>query len=179
MDKFKATKCPFLLGIKLGEFGASPLMDNSLYRQLVGSLLYLTHSQPYLAYAVAIYMQQLHEIHWKDAKRILHYVQGTRHFEVHYVAGSPLELVWFTDSDWVGDSIDRKSTSGYVFMLRHGPICWSNKKQHTISLSSAESEYKGAVNAATQCVWLQDILGELGFAFDSPTIIWCDNQDFH
>ena len=76
----------------------------------------------------------------------------------------------------VGDSIDRKSTSGDVFMLSHGPICWSSKKQQTISLSSVEVEYIGVVNAATQCVWLQGILGEIGFAFDSPTVIWCDNK---
>ena len=95
-------------------------------------------------------------------------MQGTKHVGVHYVVGSSLELVGFTNSDWARDSIDRKSTSGYVFMLSHGPICWSSKKQHTLSLSSAEAEYRGAVNATTQCVWLQGILGELGFSFDSP-----------
>ena len=74
MVKFKATKCPFLSGNKLGEVGDSPLFDNSLYRQLVEGLLYLIHSRPDLAYvvgAVARYMQQPHEIHWKAAKGIL------------------------------------------------------------------------------------------------------------
>ena len=76
-------------------------------------------------------------------------MQGTIHFGVHYVVGSPLELVGFSDSDWDGDPNDMKSTSGYVFMLSHGTICRSSKKQHTISLSSAEAEYRGAVIAAT------------------------------
>ena len=62
-------------------------------------------------------------------------------------------------------------------MLAQGPICWLRKKQHTISLSSTKVEYIGEVNSATQCVWLQGILGELGFAFDSPTLIWCDNKN--
>jgi hypothetical protein len=184
LQKFKMAECksakfPFLSGVKLTEWGSSPLVDSSLYRQLVGSLLYLTHSRPDLSYAVgavARHMQEPHEIHWKAAKRILHYVQGTKSFGIHYAAGSSLELVGFTDSDWAGDCIDRKSTSGYVFMLAHGPICWSSKKQSTISLSSAEAEYRGAVNAATQCVWLQGILAEFGIVFDSPTILWCDNQ---
>ena len=60
MAECKETKCPFLSGIKLGEFGESPLVDNSLYRQLVGSLLYLTKSQPDLEYVVGVvarYMQ--------------------------------------------------------------------------------------------------------------------------
>ena len=53
-------------------------------------------------------MNQTHEIHLKETKRILHYVQGNQHFGVHYVAGSPLELVGFSDSDWDRDTIDRK-----------------------------------------------------------------------
>ena len=95
-------------------------------------------------------MHEPHEIHCKAATIILHYVQGTKHFGVHYVVDSPLELVGFNDSDWVGDSIDKNSNSSYVFMLAHGPICWSSKKQHSIYLSSVEAEYKGAVNTATQ-----------------------------
>ena len=121
----------------------------------------LIHSELDLEYVLGVfdgYMQQPNEIHWKAAKRILHYVQGTKHFGVHYVVGSPLELVGFTDFDWVGDSIDKKSNSVYVFMLSNGPIFWLSNKQHTISLSSAEVKYRGVVNAATQCVWLLGIL---------------------
>ena len=93
---------PFLSGLKLGDFGSSPLVDNSLYQKLVGNLLYITHSQPDLSYEVgfvARYMQDPHEIHCKATKRIFHYVQGTKHFEVHYAASSPLELVRFIDPD--------------------------------------------------------------------------------
>ena len=112
----------------------------------------------------------------KASKNILQYVQGTKRFGVHYAASSSLELVGFSDSDWAGDPTDIKSTSGFFFMLAEGPICWSSKKQHTISLSSAEAEYRAAVNVATQCVWLQGILREFGVAIDSPTNIWVDNQ---
>ena len=80
---------------------------------------------------------------------ILHYVQGIIHFRVHYVVGSPLELVGFTDSDWVGDPIDRNFSSVYVLKLAHGSICLSIKKQHTISLSSAEDKYRGVVHTTT------------------------------
>ena len=72
--------------------------------KLVERLLFHTHYQPDLSYAVGVvtrYMQEPHEIHWKDSKIILNYVQGTKHFGVHYVVGSPLELVGLTDSDWV------------------------------------------------------------------------------
>ena len=102
-------------------------MDNSLYRQLVRSLLYITHSKQDLEYAVggvSRYMNKPHDIQLKESKSILHYMQGTRHFRVHYAVGSPLELVGYYDSDWDGDPNDRNYTSGYVFMISCGPICW-------------------------------------------------------
>ena len=77
---------------------------------------------------VSRYMQQNHDLNWKEAKRIPQYIQGTRTYGIHYAADSELELVGYTDSDWVGDSIDQKSTSGYVFMFCGVPICWYRKK---------------------------------------------------
>ena len=80
--------------------------------KLVGILLYLTHSRPDLDYAVGVvarYMQEDHEIHWKSSKRILHYVQGTKHFRINYVVSSPLELVGFTDSHWARYYTDRNT----------------------------------------------------------------------
>ena len=68
-------------------------------------------------------------------------MQGTGTYDIHYVANSELELVGYTDFDWAGDSIDRKSTFGYVFMIGGGPICWSSKNHDAIALSSAEAEY--------------------------------------
>lgn len=61
-------------------------------------------------------------------------------------------LVGFTDSDWAGDPDDRKSTAGYVFSLGSGPITWSCKKQSGISLSLAEAEYRGAVEASKEAL---------------------------
>eukprot|EP00253_Pinus_taeda_P031085 PITA_31085 len=72
-------------------------------------------------------------------------------------------LVGFTDSDWAGDPDDRKSTAGYVFTLGSGPITWACKKQGAISLSSAEAEYCGAVEASKEALWLRQILSEFGF----------------
>eukprot|EP00253_Pinus_taeda_P007165 PITA_07165 len=85
-------------------------------------------------------------------------------------------LVGFTDSDWAGDPDDRKSTTGYVFTLGSGPITWACKKQASISLSSAESEYHGVVEASKEALWLRQILSEFGFQQQHPTTLWCDNQ---
>jgi hypothetical protein len=121
-------------------------------------------------------MQEPHELHWKDAKRILRYVQGTITFGIHYATDSTLDLIGFIDSDWAGDSIDRKSTSGYSLSLGSGPICWWSKKQVVIALSSAETEYRGVVNITIQAMWLQHFLTELGIQFHRSIVIWCDNQ---
>ena len=59
----------------------------------------------------------------------------------HYSTGGKPLLVGFTDSDWVGDPDDRKSTVCYVFSLGYGPATWACKKQQALSLSSAEEEY--------------------------------------
>ena len=153
-------------------------MDCTIYRQLIGSLLYLTHSRPDICYvmnSISRYMHNPHDIHWKEAKRILQYIQGTT-YDIHYAVDSELELVGYTDSDCTGYSIDQKSTLGYVFMFCGGPICWSSKNQASIALSSAEAEYRGAVNACIQEVWLQGILSEFDLGSTLSTVLFCDNQ---
>ena len=120
-------------------------------------------------------MDQPYEIYWREAKRILKFVQGTRTHGIFYKAKSDLDLIGFTDSNWVGDNTDSNSTLGYVFMLVKGQSRWSTKKQSAIALSSTEAEYRGVLNATTQCIWLQGILGECGFESEFSTIIYCDN----
>ena len=83
--------------------------NNTLYRQLIRCLLYLTHTCYELYYVVSVasrYMDQPHEIHWIETKRILNFVQVTRTHGIFYKAKSDLDLIGFTDSDWVGDNTD-------------------------------------------------------------------------
>ena len=67
-------------------------------------------------------------------------------------------MVGFADFDWAGDLDDRKSTTGYVFTLGSRPITWACKKESSISLSSAVAEYRGAVEASKEALWLLQIL---------------------
>jgi hypothetical protein len=165
---YKSTPTPFLSGVKLEVGGETPLVDNTLYRQLVGSLLYLTHSRPDLFYAVhtiSRFMQEPHELHWKYAKCILRYIQGTITFGIHYAADCTLDLTGFTDFDWASDNIDLKSTFCYSLSPCSGPICWSSKKQVSIALYLAKEEYRGEINIPIQAMWLQHFLTELGIQF--------------
>jgi hypothetical protein len=179
MTDCKSAPTHFLSGVELEDGGDTPLVDITLYKQLVGSLLYLTHSIPYLSYAVGAisrFMQEPHELHWKVEKRILLYVHGTITFGIHYEIDSTLDLIGFTDFEWVGNSTDHKSTSGYSLSLGSRPICWLSKKHDALSLSSAEAEYIGVVNITIQAMWLQHFLIDLRIQFHRSIAIWCDNQ---
>lgn len=91
LSKFCMANCkpaltPFLLGVKLEASCSSPLVDVTLHHKLVGSLIYLTHTRPDISYDVGLvsrFMQEPHELHWKAAKRIIHYVQGTHSYGIH------------------------------------------------------------------------------------------------
>lgn len=179
MEDCKLAPSPFQFGVKLSLTCTSPKEDATLYRQLVDSLLYLTHSHLDISFVVGLvaqHMQHPHENHWKAAKRILQYIRGTVQFEIHYSAGATPLLVGFIDSDWAGDPDDQKSTIGYVFTLGLGPITWACKKQSALALSSAEVEYRATVQASKEAMWLRQILSEFGFEQQHPTTLWCDNQ---
>jgi hypothetical protein len=109
MDDCKPTLSPFQSGVKLTTTCTSTEVDTTLYRQLIGSLLYLTHTRLNLSFFVGLvarYMQTPHESHWKATKRILFYVCGTIQFGIHYSSGGTPLLVGFTDLDWASDPDD-------------------------------------------------------------------------
>ena len=156
MEDCKPAPSPFQSGVKIFATCTSPEVDATLYRQLVGSLLYLTHSRLDLSFVVgrvACYMQTPHESHWKAAKRILRYIRGEIQFGIHYSTGGKPLLVGFTDSDWADDPDDKNSTTCYVFSLGSGPVTWACKKQQTLALFSVEAEYRAAVNQ--EALWLR------------------------
>lgn len=90
--------------------------------------------------------------------------------------GDRSELFAFSDSDYAGDIDDRKSTSGYVFLISSGAVSWSSKKQPVVSLSTTEAEFISAASCACQAVWMQRILKFLGWSGSKCTVIYCDNS---
>ena len=102
MSDCKASPSPFQSGVKLIVDCNTPLVDDTLYRQLVGILIYLTHSRPDISFLVSMvsrFMQNPHESHWLAAKRIFHYIQGTMHYGVFYSSKANVSLLGYTNSD--------------------------------------------------------------------------------
>jgi hypothetical protein len=87
-----------------------------------------------------------------------------------------LTLQGYTDADWASDVNDRKSTSGFAFMLASAAVSWSSKKQASTALSSTEAEYIAAAHATKELVWLRRLLSELGQNQTHPTPLHIDNQ---
>ena len=81
------------------------------------------------------------ECHLKAVKRIVRYLIHTSNFGIRYPKRSSFNLVGYSDSDYAGDKVDRKSTSGTCQFLGRSLVSWSSKKQNSVSLSTAEAEY--------------------------------------
>ena len=113
--------------------------------------------------------------HLEAAKRVLRYVRGTLHFGVHLAPG-PLTFFAFSDVDWAGDPIDRKSTIGMLVFLGSNPISWSSKKQSIVSHSSTEAEYCALASTAAELAWLRIQFKELRLFLPHSPILWCDNN---
>ena len=171
----------------LSAFDASPPCDTSLYRQIVGSLIWLTHTRLDVAYSTGLlssFSAKPLTSHLHAARRVLRYLNATPHRSILYGRGTTLvgilygrgtTLVGHSDSNWAGNIDTRRLTTGYCFTLGSGTISWSSKKQPTVALSATEAEYRAACSAATEAIWLRRLLQELCAPQSSSTLIWCDN----
>ncbi|MHC6131856.1 Ty1/Copia family ribonuclease HI, partial [Serratia marcescens] len=170
---------PMITKCKLGKEEDSPKVDQTLYRSMIGSLLYLTATRPDILYSVCLvarYQSDPREIHMQAVKRILRYLQGTKSFGLFYSRDTSPLLHAYSDADWAGDSEDRKSTSGGAFFLGNNLVSWHSKKQESVALSTAEAEYIAATSCCTQVVWMREYLKNFGVFQDGPISIKCDNS---
>uniref|UniRef100_A0A2N9GXG9 Integrase catalytic domain-containing protein n=1 Tax=Fagus sylvatica TaxID=28930 RepID=A0A2N9GXG9_FAGSY len=175
----KTVSTPLELNVKLNTTDGEPLSDATLYRQLVGSLIYLTVTRPDLAYAVHLvsqFMSAPRSTHYAAVLRILRYIKGTLFHGLHFSAQSSLELRAYADADWAGDPTDRRSTTGYCFLLGSSLISWRSKKQSVVARSSTEAEYRALADATSELLWLRWLLADMGAPQTTSTPIHCDNR---
>ncbi|XP_070004872.1 secreted RxLR effector protein 161-like [Nicotiana sylvestris] len=136
MEASKVIDTPITMATRLDMDENGSLVNQTMYRGIIGSLIYLTANRPDIFFSVGIFAKfqsNPKESHWKAAKRILRYLKGTQ------------DLVL----------VDRKSTSGMAHFLGSCLISWGTRKQNSVALSTAEAEYVAAASCYAQLLWIK------------------------
>ncbi|KAI5404037.1 hypothetical protein KIW84_051253 [Lathyrus oleraceus] len=179
MEHSNSVENPMVPGFKISKDENGIEMDGSFFKQLIRSIMYLTATRPNIMYAVSLlsrYMSRPTEVHHSEAKRILCYLQGTTTFGILYRRGGSHELIGFTDSDYSGSVEDRRSTSGYVFMLSGAAVTWSSQKHPIATLSTTEAKIIEAAGSSCQAIWMQWVLKKIGYMGSDSNVTFCDSS---
>ncbi|CAM8909298.1 unnamed protein product [Rhodiola kirilowii] len=178
MESAKTCATPMSPNDTLAKDETSPRVDPTLYRGMIGSLLYLTASRPDILFSVCLcarFQADPRETHVKVVKRILRYLKRTDDLCLFYPRGGELRLEAYTDADYAGCcKTDRKSASGMAQYLGQCLISWASKKQSSIALSTTKVEYIAATACCAQLLWRRQQLSDYGVITDCAKIL-CDN----
>ncbi|GJS85931.1 putative ribonuclease H-like domain-containing protein [Tanacetum coccineum] len=174
----KTTITPMETKVALTKDEEAVDVDVHLYRSMIGSLMYLTASRPDIMYAICVcsrFQVTPKTSHLNVVKRIFKYLKGKPNLGLWYPRESPFDLEAFSDSDYGGSNLDRKSTTGGCQFLGQRLISWQCKKQTIVATSTTEAEYVAAANCCGQVLWVQNQLLDYGFNFMN-TKIHIDNE---
>ncbi|KAJ9547789.1 hypothetical protein OSB04_020332 [Centaurea solstitialis] len=182
LKKFDLTSCtpmktPMAPPLSLDKDSKGKPVDVTLYRGMIGSLLYLTASRLDIMYSTCLcarYQAEPKESHLTAVKRIFRYLKGTPNLGLWYSKDSGFDLTAYSDSDFAGCKIDRKSTTGGCHLLGGKLVSWTSKKQNSVSTSTTEAEYVAAGICCAQVLWLRNQLQDYDIQL-SKIPIYCDN----
>jgi hypothetical protein len=153
-------------------------VDQNAYRSMIGSLLYLCASRPDIMLSVCMcarYQSDPKECHLVAVKQILRYLVSTPCIGIWYPKGSTFDLIGYTDSNYAGCKVDRKSTSGACQFLGRSLVSWSSKKQTSVALSTAEAKYVAAGQCCAQLLWMRQTFRDFGYNLSKVPLL-CDNE---
>jgi hypothetical protein len=178
MEKCKPIKTPMPTNGHLDLDEGDNSFDQTLYRSIIGSLLYLTASMPKIMFSVCIYVR-FQAIPKKallsTVKIILRYLKHTPSVGLWYPKGATFDLIGYSNSNYAGCKIDRKSTSGGCHLLGRSLVSWTSKKQNSVALSTAEAEYIVAGACCTQILYMKQTLLDYGVVLEKVPLL-CDNE---
>nr|GEY41626.1 retrovirus-related Pol polyprotein from transposon TNT 1-94 [Tanacetum cinerariifolium] len=153
-------------------------VDHTDYRIMIGSLMYVISSTPYILFATCMYARYQanpNEHHVSAVKRIFHYLKRTINLGLWYPKDSGFDLTAYSDADHARCHLDRKCISGSVQVLGDKLVCWSSKKQNCVFISTAKSEYLAVSSCCAQVLWMRTQLTNYGFFYDKVPI-YCDSK---
>jgi hypothetical protein len=153
-------------------------IDQKAYRSMIGSLLYLCASRTDIMLSVCMcarFQSNPEECHLVAVKQILRYLVSMHCFGIWYPKGSTFDLIGYSDSDYVGCKVDRKSTSGTCQFLRRSLVPWSSKKQTYVALSTTKAEYVATTQCCAQLLWMRQTLWDFGYNMSKVPLL-CDNK---
>lgn len=179
MADCKPTETPMDSSTKLGLLEGSPPVDKGRYQRLVGKLIYLSHTRPDIGFAVSTvsqFMNNPNEEHMGAVYMILRYLKMTPGRGIWFKKSACRQVSIYTDADWAGSPLDRRSTSGYCSFVWGNLVTWRSKKQSVVSRSSAEAEFRALAQGICEGIWLQRLLEELKVPNVMPIELLCDNQ---
>lgn len=178
MEDAKPIKTPMPTNGHLDLDHNGKCVDQKVYRSMIGSLLYLCASRLDIMLSVCMcarFQAEPKECHLIAVKRILRYLVHTPNLGLWYPKGCGFELLGYSDSDYAGCKVDRKSTTGTCQFLGWSLVSWSSKKQNSIALSTAEAEYVAADSCCAQLLWMRQTLKDFGYNFTKIPLL-CDNE---
>ncbi|RVX13204.1 Retrovirus-related Pol polyprotein from transposon RE1 [Vitis vinifera] len=178
LEDTSSVDTPIEVNVKYRKDEGDLLDDPTLYRRLVGSLIYLTTTQPdisYVVHQVSQFMTSPRHLHLAVVRCIIRYLRGSPTHGLFFPTGSFLQLVAYSDADWGGCTDTHRSTTGWCMFLGDDLISWRCKKQDRVSKSSTEAEYRAMSTACFEIIWLCGLLEELGFPHTTSTPLHADN----
>ncbi len=183
LSKYGMTCCkpisiPLEQNVELNADEGDLAEDTTMYRCIVGNLIYMTITKLYLSYAIGMvsqFMQTPRKSRLDAMRHVLKYIKHTLQCGIFYEAKNQLQVHGNMDVNWTNNVFNRRSTSCFMFSFGNGVVNWSNKKQPKVALSSTKVEYKGVTIATCEVVWLQKLLLDLGQLMDAHVVIYCDN----
>ncbi|CAM8903325.1 unnamed protein product [Rhodiola kirilowii] len=144
--------------VKITKDEAGTSVDQTLYRSMIGSLLYLTASRPDIAHVVGVcarYQVNHKESHLMNLERIIKYIYETTDCGLWYTKDTSSCLIGYCDAHWTGNAKDCK-------FLGNNLVSWFSKKQNNIFISTAEVEYIAVGSCCTHLLWMKHMLEEYG-----------------
>ena len=152
-------------------------VDQKEYRSMIGSLLYLMATRLDIQFSVCLcarFQASPRTSHRQAVKRIFRYLNYTPEMGLWFFASSTLNLHGFSDADFAGCRLDRKSTSGTCQFLGSSLVSWSSRKQSSVAQSTAEAEYVAAASCCSQLLWITYTMSDFGEEC-SHVPLFCDS----